>query len=346
MNHGRLLGAIWAVLAITAAPAEAQVALAAREAAEVLAVTVGRFVGKASTSEAAEQMARIGGREGLEIIASRTLQEGGEQALRQLVTNAAQYGPDYLMVLKKARSPRFMAKVLDDLPPDAVEPAIRALGRKSGGEALELTVEKYGAKALRAEVKCEGVGARLVETLGDDGLEAVNTLSRSEAITLGQYADDIARLPEAQKAGVLQLLRDDGKQMVAFMGRFIEKNPQTVLFTSAATAVILANSERLLGGDEIALDADGNPFVVSKPGAVGRIGGALMPPIYWVMSAISAAAMAWLGLRLFFLYKHENARFQSQWGHADGKESGRVGKSKPKAKDNGTDLPPEGWPGR
>ena len=240
-------------LAMTALPAEAQVAMAAREAAEVLAATLGRSLGKAGTSEAAEQIARLGGREGLEILASRTLREGGEQALRKVVANAAKYGPDYLMVLKNARSPQFMAKVLDELPADAVKPAIRALGRKSTGEALEVAVETCGVKALQAEVKYQGVGSHLVESFGDDGLAAVSSVD--EAATLVRHADDITRLPAAQKAGVLQLLHDDGKQMVAFMGRFVEKNPQTVLFTSAATTVILANSERLLGGDDIALDA-------------------------------------------------------------------------------------------
>ena len=317
-----------AALAMTAFPVEAQVAVAVREGAEALAVAVGKYLGRASTSEAAEQMARLGGREGLEILASRTLREGGEQALRKMVANGAKYGPDYLMVLKKSRSPQLMAKVLDDLPADTVKPAVRALGRKSTGEALELTVEKYGAKALQAEVKYEGVGARIVESLGDEGFEVVNTLSRNEAITLGRCADDIALLPAEQKSGVLKLLHDDGKQMVAFMGRFIEKNPQTVLFTSAATAVILSNSERLLGGDEIVLDAQGNPVLVSKPGAVGRLGSVLLPPIYWVMSAISIAAVAWLGLSLFFFYKHERARFRSQWGHVDAKRTGRRGTAK------------------
>jgi len=323
MNLRPRFASLVLALALSALPAEAQVAVAAREAAEVLAATVGRSLGKASTSEAAEQIAQLGGREGLEILASRTLREGGEQALRKLVANGSKYGTDYLMVLKNARSPQFMATVLDELPADAVKPAIRALGRKSTGEALEVAVEKCGVKALQAEVKYQGVGARLVESFGDDGLAAVSSVD--EAATLVRHADDIARLPAAQKAGVLQLLHDDGKQMVAFMGRFVEKNPQTVLFTSAATTVILANSERLLGGDDIALDAQGNPVIVSKPGVVGRIGSTVWPPVYWLMSAISVGTVAWLGLRLFFLYKHENARFRSQWGHAESERAGRRG---------------------
>jgi hypothetical protein len=326
-------------LAMTALSAEAQVAVAAREAAEVLAATVGRSLGKASTSEAAEQIARLGGREGLEILASRTLREGGEQALRKVVANGAKYGPDYLMVLKNARSPQFMAKVLDELPADAVKPAIRALGRKSSGEALEVAVEKCGVKALQAEVKYQGVGARLVESFGDDGLAAVSSVD--EAATLVRHADDIARLPAAQKAGVLQLLHDNGKQMVAFMGRFVEKNPQTVLFTSAATAVILSNSERLLGGDEFALDAQGNPVLVSKPGAVGRLGSALLSPVYWLMSAISIAAVAWLGLQLVFLYKHEDASFRSLWKQTGTERAGRRGTAKVAGDDTTVETGPQ-----
>ncbi len=63
---------------------------------------------------------------------------------------------------------------------------------------------------------------------------------------------------------------------MTFLGRFVEQNPGKVLFTTAGTTVILTNSERILGGDEIVIGADGVPQVVSKPGIVGKAGGAVV----------------------------------------------------------------------
>lgn len=328
------------VLSVVASPVHAQVAVA-REGAEALANAVLRYLGKESASEAAEQLAKLGGREGLERVASRTLQEGGEQALRKLTTNVAAYGPDYVIALKTVQSPQAIIKALDDLPPDAVRPALRALGSRTAGASVGSAVEKYGAKALQAEVRCEGVGARLVETLGDEGYHAVTTLARDEAITLGRYADDIARLPDSQKSGVLQLLHDDGSRMAAFMGRFLEKNPGKVLFTSAAAAVLLTNSERLLGGDEIVFDSDGNPIVAAKRGFLGRLLDQVLGMAVPLITAFTVAIVAWLGLRLFFIYKHEQALFQARWGSVDAKQAGRRGKGKMAGREGGPDPKPD-----
>ena len=85
-----------------------------------------------------------------------------------------------------------------------------------------------------------------------------------------QHADDLAKLPASQRQSVLAILRSDTERMVGFMGRFAADNPGKVLFTAATTTVILAESDRILGGDEIVFEADGNPIVVTKAGLMGR----------------------------------------------------------------------------
>lgn len=285
-----------------------------REGAEAIAVAVGRYLGTKTASETAKEIAKIGGKEVVEGLARRTVAEGGDQALKRVVTNTTKYGPDYVRVLGRASSPVSLVGTLDELPADSVQRAIGLLGKKGSGEALQSIVEKAGVRALEADLAHPGIGASLVETLGDDGYRLATTLGGDDAITLARCAPAIGKLPQAEKASVLKLLHDDAAGMVSFMGRFIEKNPGKVLFTPAATIVILANSERLLGGDDIVLDAEGNPVVVSKPGLLERGANGfldrLMPFLITAMALVSVGAMVWLGVRLFYVWQHERLRLE------------------------------------
>ena len=80
----------------------------------------------------------------------------------------------------------------------------------------------------------------------------------------------------------------------------VEKNPGKVLFTAAGTTLVLAESERFLGGDEIVFGKDGNPQVVSKPGLIGRMSENAMDiwkvPIQWSIYAIGGVVAASLML--------------------------------------------------
>ena len=115
-----------------------------------------------------------------------------------------------------------------------------------------------------------GIGGMLVRTLGDDGAELATSLSKEQAIVVARHADDLARLPASQRSGVLGMMRNDAERVVGFVGKFAADNPGKTLFTVATTTVLLAESERILGGEEIVFDADGNPIVVSKAGLAGR----------------------------------------------------------------------------
>ena len=80
----------------------------------------------------------------------------------------------------------------------------------------------------------------------------------------------------------------------------VEKNPCKVLFTVAGTTLVLAESERFLGGDEIVFGKDGNPQVVSKPGLIGRMSENAMNigkvPIQWSIYAVGGVVAASLAL--------------------------------------------------
>ena len=158
---------------------------------------------------------------------------------------------------------------------------------------------------------------RLAPVLGAFGqpLEPVfgNLLQRLADIVgnVGRHAEDLSKLPAAQRSGVLALIRNDTDRMLAFVGRFVEANPGKTLFTAAATTVILAEPERILGGDEVVFDAEGNPIVVRKGGladraldAGGNVAGHVsthyLRPIVLTGAALAGVLLiAWLAFKLW-----------------------------------------------
>ena len=229
-----------------------------------------KYFGKEGAEEATEYLAKQGGREVAERVAAGALREGGEEAAEQVSMLAAKYGPEALTALDNAPALAPVLAALKELPESQTKAALARLAAGSAGRELAETVGRFGAGALRSELKHPGVGGTLVRLLGDEGAELATKLSTDQAIAIARHADDLAKLPSAQRAGILSLLRNDTERVVGFLGQFAKANPGKTLFTVAATAIILAEPERILGGEEIVFDAEGNPVLISKPGIVGR----------------------------------------------------------------------------
>ena len=235
-----------------------------------VAKAVMKYFGREGVEEATEYMARQGGREMAERVGAAALREGGEEATEQVSKLAAAYGPDALAALDNADEVLPLLAALDEIPESQVRSALARLSAGSAGKELAKSVGRMGASALRSELKHPGVGGVIARALGDEGAELAGKLSSDQAVALARHADDLAVLPTSQRRGVLALMRSDAERMVGFMGKFAADNPGKTLFTAATTTVILAESERILGGDEVVFDADGNPIVVTKAGIVGR----------------------------------------------------------------------------
>ena len=115
------------------------------------------------------------------------------------------------------------------------------------------------------------------------------------------------------------MIRNDTARMVGFVGRFAEANPGKTLFTAATTAVILAEPERILGGDEVVFDAEGNPIVIRKGGladraieaggnVAGHVSERYLRPLYLMIAAFAGAfVLAWLALKLWQFRKLKSA---------------------------------------
>lgn len=279
-----------------------------REGAERLLNAVVKFFGKTGSREIGEELAEHGGEAFVRDLAQGLVREGGQEALEKVAELTGKYGPDVLRAVDNAPSPTTILRALDELPAEQVGPAIKRLSAGPEGKVLAVLVERYGANALRTEIAHPGIGVRLVQNLGDDGIRLSLRLSREQAITVARHAEDIAKLPSEQKNKVLYLLYNDTKQMIDFMGRFIERNPGMTLFTVATTTIILANSERILGGDNIIYDKDGNPQLVSKPGLLDRIlekttSYLLRPVINVLLLLTTMGSSVWIGIKLWFSYR-------------------------------------------
>jgi len=236
-----------------------------------IAKALGKYIGKQGGEEATQFLSRQGSKEMLERVARNAAEEGGDAAVAQIARLAGRHGPQAISALDNAPASIMpLIRALDELPESQVQSALARLAAGKSGRELATEASRYGSAALRSELKHPGVGTTLVRELGEDGIEMASRLTSNQAMVVARHADEIARLPAAQRTGVLALLRRDSEAMVGFMGRFIQQNPGKTLFTVATTTVLLAEPERFFGGDVITLDADGNPVVVSRPGIVGR----------------------------------------------------------------------------
>jgi hypothetical protein len=301
------LAAAWINILPLSLPLAAQGTLV-REGGEAVVRSLGSYFSRNGGRQLAEELAELGGDAAVGNLARKVLTESGEQGVEQLATLAGKFGPDAVRALQQADSVAPVLKAISDLPEAMVGPALRRLAAASAPKELTEAVSRYGASALRAEVVHPGMGGKLVGSLGDDGILLTEKLSSEQLLQVARHADDIAKLPTAQRESVLQMMRSDTKAMVSFLGRFVEKNPGTTLFTAAGTGIILAESERILGGDEIVFDKDGNPHLVSKPGTIGRsidqaADRVLNPILNWLLPIVAAALSVFLGIWLWFFYQ-------------------------------------------
>ncbi len=229
-----------------------------------------KYFGKEGTEQATQYLSKQGSRELMERVAAAAAKQGGDETVEQVARLAGKHGPEALAALDNSPSIVPVIKALDELPEAEVRAALTHLAAGAPGRQLAESVSRYGAAALRTELKHPGVGLVLVRSLGDEGVDLASRLTTDQAIAIGRHADDIAKLPATQRRGILALIRSDTERLVGFVGRFIEANPGKSLFTVATTTVILAEPDRILGGDEVVFDADGNPIVVRKAGLAGR----------------------------------------------------------------------------
>jgi hypothetical protein len=103
--------------------------------------------------------------------------------------------------------------------------------------------------------------------------------------------DGLANVPVSQRKGLFELIGKDKDRFFAWLGKFAEDNPGKTIGSVTFLTAFLPNAERILGGDPIVFDKDGNPQVMHKPGLAGPIVDASARPIgegvSWLMRGIA-----------------------------------------------------------
>jgi hypothetical protein len=300
--------------------ANGQAAVIRKPAQEVIEA-LGRYLSRTGGREITQELAEFGGEIAVRRIAERAVREGGDDALNALVRSARAHGTDALRAADNAVNIPRLLRAVEELPTEMAPQAMRRLSAGTEGRVLAETVEQYGVRALRAEVRHPGIGGGLVRNLGDNGADLANRASRQQAITMSRHAEDIARLPETQRNGVLRLLQTEFDRTLSFMGRFIENNPGKVLFTAATTTVILIHADKVLSGEgEIVIGPDGKAIYVPKPGIIERVADDLFKQVLAVLLPLLAVAgVIWLGIKLWFHYRFAKLKHQMKSAKFAGK---------------------------
>ncbi len=313
MNRNEVVSAALLCIVLTTPQAQAQVTTSVTRA-------ITKYFARQGSEEGVEYLAKKGSKELVARVTRAAAREGGDEAVEQVAKLSGKYGPEALSALDNAPSIIPVLSALDEIPEAQAKAALARLAAGSAGRELAESVTKYGAAALRSELAQPGVGMALVRSLGDEGADLAAKLSGDQAIAVARHADDIAKLPQTQRTGVLAMLRSDTEQMVGFLGRFVENNPGKTLFTVATTTVILSEPDRILGGDEVVFDAEGNPIVVTKTGLVDRgmsaggeaaahVSAQYLRPLYLTaMVFVGSFAGLWMLLKLWHLNRREKMK--------------------------------------
>ncbi|MDB5321336.1 MAG: hypothetical protein JWN40_2967 [Phycisphaerales bacterium] len=287
--------AAWITLVALAAGAplaSAQVAAVAREIVEQGVEQIFKSAGR----EAVEELGKTGGRVAVRETLERAAAEGGEGLVRKTTAYGIEQGPIALRAI--GRSPAKMVGALDNLAAELRPAALRAVERDP--QALAGLVERYGAQALEAAAKQPGVGTVLGEKLGGEGLAAARSLTTDQAIVVARHADEIAKLPAEQQAGLFARLRSNAAGVTGFL----ERHPKTLL-TAAGVAVILGAKDEILGPGDGA-DASGHA-IGRREGLVPRVWhdvlGLLTKPIGAIATLLVGLAAIWAGLKVWAMWR-------------------------------------------
>ncbi len=267
---------LFAALALfTAIPVHAQGGAVARAAAEV-----GESLLRRGGTEAAEELAKIGGQRAVRELMEEAAKEGGEVLVKQTAGLAERHG--LLAVKAMQGAPGAVVRAVEGVPAELAENGLRAIVREP--VAMQGIVKEFGSTALETAAKHPGVVGKISGNLGREGLDVARKVTTEEATFLASRAETIAKLPAAERASVMELLKQSPGKALAWM----ERHPKMLVAGSATAAVVLARKE--IFGEGV------------TPGFLERISGSVYDtfktPINWVVSGLAGIVLLWTGLKM------------------------------------------------
>lgn len=293
---------IAAFLVVSLAPlaVQAQVAVA-RELVEQAT----EQIFKSAAKQGAEELADMGGRAAVREILEQSSREGGEQLVKRVTQYGIEEGPIALRAIKPA--PAKIVEALDGLSPELRGGALRAIDREPA--MMTQLVRQYGAGALETAVRHPGVGDRLVETLGDQGINLGRKLTTDQSIVAARHAEDIAKLAPAERSGIInKILRSPGPVL-----NYLEEHPK-VLATAAGVSVVMAIKDDILGDKGKSIVRPDGTVVTTPPhpGLIERMFpqavGAAAFPITILVSVAAVGLAGWFAIHLWGKWRIQRLR--------------------------------------
>jgi hypothetical protein len=255
--------------------ARAQGGAVARAAAEV-----GESILRRGGTEAAEELAKIGGQKAVQELMEQAAKEGGEALMKQTAKLAEKHGVLALKAMQGA--PGVVVRAVDGIPAELAEQGLRAIVREP--VVMQKMAKEFGSAALETAARHPGLAAKISSGMGKEGLEMASKLTTEQATMLARRAGEIAVLPAAERASVMQLMKRSPAKVLAWM----ETHPKILLAGSATAAVVLARKE-LFGEGE-------------TPGFFERVSGSVYEtfktPVNVVIASITGIVLLWAGLKM------------------------------------------------
>jgi len=284
---------------LPAATARGQ-AVVARELIEQATEQVFRSAG----AQGIRELSEMGGEAAVRGVLEQASREGGEQLVRKATQYGIEEGPAALRMI--GRSPAKMVSALDELSPTLRSAGIQAVERDP--QVLVPLVNRFGAPAMEAAAQHPGVGEKLVQSLGSDGISLSQKLTTDQAVVASRYAPQIAGLAPAERSGVLATIG----RMPQVALNYLETHPKTLL-TSAGVVAFLSVKDQIVGDKgEVVIGADGKPIVVARPGLIERLfpsaSKLVATPINLIGASLAAGIAAWFGIHLWGKWRATAAR--------------------------------------
>ena len=241
---------------------------------------LGEVILRRGGTEAAEEFAKIGGKQAVQELMEQAAKEGGETLMKQTAQLAEKHGVLALNAMRGA--PGAVVRAVDGMAPELAEQGLRAIVREPA--VMQNMVKELGSAALETAAKHPGMAGKISGTMGREGLDIARRVTTDEAAILARHGDDIAKLATAERAGVMNLIKQSPSKALAWL----EKHPKILIAGSATAAVVLARKELFGEGD--------------TPGFFERVGGSLYEtfkaPVNMIVAALAGIILLWAGLKM------------------------------------------------
>lgn len=248
------------------------------------------------TKQASRELVAYGGKAAIRETLEKAAREGGDDLVEKVVHYGKRYGVSAVKAIDNG--PAVFIESFERMPRDLVTRAVWAVQREP--ETIKQLIVKHGPDALLVSAKLRGVGMRLIQKFGDDGVRIGKAITEDQSVVLMKHADEIADLPASQRSKMIDMiLKTPGKII-----DFLEKHPAT-LKTAAGVTLILSLSDDVLGShEETIVKPDGSTITIKK-GVTDRIMENFHAEFSLIFIIISVILIGWGLIRIWGRYRKD-----------------------------------------